>query len=305
MSDIHKPVGVYAPTVTCFRDDESMDEKGIRAYVRFLLDAGVHGLAPLGSAGEVIAMTVDERKQALEWILDEVNGQVPVYAGTGHYSTRATVELCRHAEKNGATGLMLIAPYLLRPPKSNLLDHFRRVREASPLPIMLYNVPLLSGVEITPPEIKQLADEGVLQAVKWSHVEVSRIHDTRMYCGPDFSVFVGIDVVGLEGLAAGANGYVGGLAMMVPFLLRKVFDTIYVDHDLVAAREQWARLLPLVHFEYRGLFTDNGEPHWLAVCREAAALCGISVGRPRLPLRPLKPELRQELKGLLSDLGVI
>jgi len=305
LNDIHKPVGVYAPTVTCFHDDETIDQKGIRAYVRFLLDSGVHGIAPLGSAGEVIAMTEDERKQALEWILEEVNGQVPVYAGTGHYSTRTTIDLSRHAERSGATGLMLMAPYLLRPPKSDVLDHFRRVREATPLPIMLYNVPLLTGVEVTPREIKQLADEGVLQAVKWSHVEVSRIHDTRMLCGPDFSVFVGIDVIGLEGLAAGANGYVGGLAMMVPSLLRKVFDTIHVDHDLVSAREQWARLLPLIQFEYRSLFTDNGEPHWLAVCREAAELCGIRVGRPRLPLRPLKPELREELRKLLADLGVI
>lgn len=103
---------------------------------------------------------------------------------------------------------------------------------------MLYNMPLLSGVEITPREIQELAEEGVLQAVKWSHVEVSRIHDTRMFCGAVFSVFVGVDVVGLEGLAAGANGYMGGLAMMVPSRLRKVFDTIDVEYDLVAAREQ-------------------------------------------------------------------
>lgn len=305
MNDTHQPVGIYAPTVTCFHEDESLNKQGIRAYVRYLLDSGVHGLAPLGSAGEVIAMTEDERKQALEWILEEVNGQVPVYAGTGHYSTRTTIELSRHAERSGATGLMLMAPYLLKPPKSDVLDHFRRVHEAVPLPIMLYNVPLLSGVEITPREIKQLAEEGVLRAVKWSHVEVTRIHDTRFYCGPDFSVFVGIDLIGLEGLAAGANGYVGGLPMMVPSLTRKVFDTVYVDHDLLAAREQWARLLPLIQFEYRSLFADNGEPHWLAVCREAAELRGIPVGRPRLPLRPLKPELREELKKLLAELGEI
>lgn len=305
VNERRKPVGIYAPTVTCFRDDEAMDEEGIRSYVRFLLDSGVHGIAPLGSAGEVIAMTESERKQALEWILEEVNGRVPVYAGTGHYSTRATIDLSLHAERSGATGLMLMAPYLLRPPKRDVLDHFRRVREATSLPIMLYNVPLLTGVELSPPEIKQLADEGVLQAVKWSHVEVSRIHDTRLLCGPDFSVFVGIDLVGFEGLAAGANGYVGGLAMMVPSLLRKVFDAIYVAHDLVGARDQWDRLLPLIQFEYRALFTANGEPHWLAVCREAAALRGIRVGRPRLPLSPLKPELREELRGLLSALGEI
>jgi 4-hydroxy-tetrahydrodipicolinate synthase len=194
MSEYAKPVGIYAPTITAFNADESLNEKGTRAFVRYLLDSGVHGLAPMGSAGEFFALTDEERIQAMEWILDEVNGQVPVYAGTGHYSTRTTIKLSRHALKNGANGILVMPPYLLRPPKQDLLDHFRRVREAVPLPLMIYDVPILCGVEITPQEILTLAQEDVIHSVKWSHVEVSRIHDTRLLCGPDFGVFVGIDL---------------------------------------------------------------------------------------------------------------
>lgn len=297
--------GVYAPTITAFNDDQSLNEMGTRAFVRFLVDSGVHGLAALGSAGEFFALSDEERMQALEWILDEVNGRVPVYAGTGHYSTRSTIKLSRHAQECGATGLMLIAPYLLRPPKEDILRHFRAVREAVPLPIMIYNVPILSGVEISPQEIALLAKEDVVHAVKWSHIEVSRIQDTRLLCGPDFPVLVGIDLIAMAGFAAGANGYIGGLPMIAPRLSREFFEHIYLRRDVTAAQAAWERLLPIVRFEYRALSTDTGQPHWLAVCREAALLRGIPIGPPRLPMRKLPVEFREELRGLLSELGEI
>ena len=303
MAGFTKPFGIYAPTVTAFNADESLSEKGTREYIRFLLSSNVHGLAPMGSAGEFIALTEKERMQVMEWTLAEVNGKVPVYAGTGHYSTRITIELSLHAKANGATGLMLIPPYLLRPPKRDVLDHFRKVREAVGLPIMVYNVPILAGVELTPAEIKQLAEEDVIHAVKWSHPEISRIQDTKLICRPNFAVFVGIDLVGFSGLAVGADGYIGGLAMMVPKLVRNLFGAFREKQDLNTARQLWDRLLPLVQFEYRGMFSETGQPHWLAVCREAAALRGIPVGPPRLPMRPLYADLRAELKRLLTELG--
>jgi 4-hydroxy-tetrahydrodipicolinate synthase len=303
MGNWPKATGVYAPTVTAFNPDESLNEDATRDFVRFLLRSGVHGLAPMGSAGEFIALTDQERMQVVEWVLEEAGGRVPVYVGTGHYSTRTTIELSRHALRSGASGLMIMPPYLLRPPKQDVLNHFRRIRDAVPLPIMVYNVPILAGVELTPEDIQLLAGEGVIQSVKWSHVEVSRIHDTKLLCGGDFTVFVGIDLVGLEGLAVGADGYIGGLAMMTPARTRQLFDAIFSQGDLKSARCCWNRLLPLVQFEYRALFKDDGQPHWLAVCREAAALRGIQVGPPRSPLQPLAPGLRAELQQLLHDLG--
>jgi 4-hydroxy-tetrahydrodipicolinate synthase len=305
MSKYAKPVGIYAPTITAFNADESLNEKGTRAFVRHLLDGGVHGLAPMGSAGEFFALTDEERMQVMEWILDEVNGQVPVYAGTGHYSTRTTIKLSQHAQKNGATGILIMPPYLLRPPKQDVLDHFRRICEAVPLPMMIYDVPILAGVEVTPDEIHKLAQEDVIHSVKWSHAEVSRIQDTQILCGPDFAVFVGIDIIAMAGLSLGADGYISGLPMMVPRLARKLFEELHDRRDLEAGRALWNKLLPLVRFEYRALTSDPGQPHWLAVCREAASLRGIPIGSSRMPLRPLSAELRAELKSLLQQLGEI
>ncbi len=163
--------GIFAPTVTAFNSDESLSPQGTRAFVRFLLEQGVDGLTPLGSAGEPVALSTAERMKALDAIVGEVGGRIPIYAGTSDYSTATTIELSLHAKSIGCDGLMLMAPYLLKPPKEDVLNHFRRVREKVGLPIMVYNVPVLTGIEITPEEIRMLAEEDVVHAVKWSHME--------------------------------------------------------------------------------------------------------------------------------------
>jgi 4-hydroxy-tetrahydrodipicolinate synthase len=249
-----------------------------------------------------VALTLEERKALLEAIVAENAGQVPIYAGTGEYGTETTIELSLHAKALGCDGLMLVAPFFLRPPKQDVLNHLRRVRQRVGLPIMVYNVPLLTGIEITPQEIKMLCDEDVVHAVKWSHLEVSRIHDTRLLCGPNFPIFAGIDVIAFEALAVGADGWISGIPMIVPALARKLHRLLTVDNNLTEARKLWYRVLPLINLEYRALGTDDGNPHWLAVCREAAALRGIPVGVSREPLSAVDAGVREELKSLLEGL---
>ncbi len=302
----HSPIrisGIFAPTITGYHADSSINLEATRKFVRFLLDQGVDGLAPLGSAGEPVALTPQERMRLLGAIVEENAGRVPIFAGTGDYSTASTIQLSLHAKSLGCDGVMLMPPFILRPPKRDVLDHFRRVREAVGLPIMVYDVPLLSGVEITPQEIHTLAEEDVVHAVKWSHLEVTRIHETRLLCGPDFPLFAGIDVIAFEAMAVGADGWISGLPMMVPALAVKLQRLLVCQKQLDAARELWYRLLPLIQLEYRSLGSDNGDPHWLAVCRESAALRGIPVGVSRAPLTPVRPAIRDELRAILIELG--
>ena len=295
--------GVFAPTVTAFNSDASLSVKGTRAFVRFLLDQGVDGLTPLGSAGEPVALSVAERMQALEAIVEEVAGRVPIYAGTSDYSTATTIELSQHARSIGCDGLMLMAPYLLRPPKQDVLNHFRRVREKVGLPIMVYNVPVLTGVEITPQEIQMLAAEGVVNSVKWSHLEISRVQDTRLLCGKDFAIFAGIDITAFSALALGADGWIGGMPMIAPALAVKMCQLLTHDKNLEEARALWLRILPIIRLEYRAMGTDDASPHWLSVCRESAALRGIPVGVSRAPLSPVDASVREELRAILAGLG--
>lgn len=295
--------GIFAPTVTAFRSDESLDTQGTRAFVRFLLEQGVHGLTPLGSAGEPVAMSVPERMRALDAIVEEVGGRVPIYAGTGDYSTATTIELSLHARAAGCEGLMLMAPFLLRPPKQDVLNHFRRVRDKVGLPIMVYNVPVLTGVELTPQDIQTLAAEDVVHAVKWSHMEIARVQDTRLLCGPGFAVFAGIDILAFAALALGADGWIGGMPMIAPALAVRLYELLHEEKDLEKARALWLELLPIIHLEYRAMGTMEASPHWLSVCRESALIRGIPVGVSRAPLTPVTADEREELRGILQRLG--
>lgn len=295
--------GIFAPTVTAFKNDESLDTQGTRAFVRFLLDQGVHGLTPLGSAGEPVAMSVHERMLALDAIAEEVNGQVPIYAGTGDYSTATTIELSLHARAAGCEGLMLMAPFLLKPPRQDVLNHFRRVRDKVGLPIMVYNVPVLTGIELTPQDIQMLAAEDVIHAVKWSHMEIARVQDTQLLCGPDVAVFAGIDILAFAALAVGADGWIGGMPMIAPALAVRLYKLLHDEKDLDKARALWKDLLPIIHLEYRAMGTSEASPHWLSVCRESAALRGIPVGASRAPLTPITPAESEELRVILERLG--
>ena len=298
-----RPRGVYSPTITAFRSDESLNLPGTRAFVQFLLASGVDGLVPLGSSGEPLALTMTERKAVLDAIVDEAGGQVPIIAGIVEYSTKAAIEFGLHARSLGCNGLMVMPPYGFRPPRRDVFDHFRDIRAAVGLPVMLYNVPGTSGIDLVPEEVQQLAEEGVIEAVKWSTAEVSRIRDTRLLCGPSFTVFVGNDLIAFEGLAVGADGWISCLPMIVPQCAVKLFRLLVTDANLSAAREFFYRLAPLIRLVFRASSSPNNDPHWLAVTRESALLRGIPVGESRKPLSRVSKEHSEQLKKILVGLG--
>jgi 4-hydroxy-tetrahydrodipicolinate synthase len=302
-SEAFCPRGVYSPTITAFENDETLSLSGTRAFVRFLLTQGVDGLVPLGSSGEPLALAMNERKAVLDAVVEETNGQVPIIAGIVEYSTRAAIELGSYARSSGCNGLMVMPPYGFHPPRRDVFDHFRRVREAVGLPVMLYNVPTTSGIDFTPEEVQQLAEEGVLQSVKWSTAEAGRIRDTKFLCGPSFTVFVGNDLIAFEGLAVGADGWISCLPMIAPSCAVRLFRLLVVEQNLRAARDFFYRLVPLIRLEFRALGSANNDPHWLAVTRESALLRGIPVGQSRKPLSRVSREYSDQLKQLLVALG--
>ena len=296
---------MYSPTITAFEKDESVSLSGTRAFVRFLLDQGVQGLVPLGSSGEPLALTMAERKAVLDAVMAEAGGKVPVMAGIVEYSTKAAIEFGQYAKSAGCNGLMVMPPYGFRPPRRDVFNHFRRVREALGLPVMLYNVPGTSGIDLTPEEIQLLAEEGVVQSVKWSTAEVSRIRDTKFLCGPSFTVFVGNDLIAFEGLAVGADGWISCLPMIVPSRAVKLYKLLAIEKNLSAARELFYPLVPLIRLVFRSSSLPNNDPHWLAVTRESVLLRGIPVGESRKPLSAISREHAEALRKLLVSLGEI
>src|SRR5215831_2001415 len=295
--------GVYSPTITAFESDESLSLSGTRAFVRFLLAQGVDGLVPLGSSGEPLALTMNERKAVLDAVIAEVADRVPILAGIVEYSTRSALEFGLYAKSAGCNGLMVMPPYGFRPPKRDVFDHFRRVRGEVGLPVMLYNVPGTSGIDLLPEEVQQLADEGIIQAVKWSTAEVSRVRDTKLLCGPSFTVFVGNDLIAFEGLAVGAHGWISCLPMIAPKCAVKLFRLLVEEQNLSAAREFFNSLVPLIRLEFRAASSPNNDPHWLAVTRESALLRGLPVGCSRKPLSRVSRVHSEQLKQILLGLG--
>ena len=246
---------------------------------------------------------MDERKSVLETIANEVAGQVPIYAGVVDYLTSDAIEFSRHAKAVGCAGLMLMTPYVMRPPKRDCFNHLRKVREAVGLPIMLYIVPVLSGTDFTAAEVHQLAEEDVIHSVKWSHPEFNRVPETKLLCGPSFPVFAGNDGIAFSALAAGADGWIGCLPIMTPRLAVELYKYLAEDKDLDAARKLWYRLMPLVRMEFSTIHTSDNDPHWLSMSRDSANLRGLPVGETRPPLTGLRHHDLEQLRKLMVDLG--
>ncbi|MEM3658554.1 MAG: dihydrodipicolinate synthase family protein [Candidatus Hadarchaeum sp.] len=297
--------GVIPPMITVFQKDETIDERRTRDHVNFLIKNGVHAIAPGGSTGEFIALDIEERKRLIELVIDEVNGRVPVYPGTAHYSTRRTIELSKFAERVGAQGVMVIPPYYLNPPKHDAINHFRALREAINIPIILYNNVWFAGYEFTPWEIAQLVEEGVLQGVKEAHGDPWKVHTLKHLCGDKLMVYYGHDVNGLEALLCGADGWLTGMVNLIPAAcvqLYKLSQQGFLDE----ARALWNKLIPLVNFIC--VNRKDNYPHFVQIFKDGLNLLGQDVGKPLKPLTPLKEEQKAYLASILKELvheGVI
>jgi len=294
--------GVVPPMITVFRPDGTIDEQGTRRHVRFLIDGGVDAISVGGSTGEFIALTLDERKRLTELVLDEVNGRIPVYPGTAHYSTKLTIELTKHAQQSGAEGVLIIPPYYLNPPKHDVYDHFRAVREATDISIILYNNLWFAGYEFDPWEVQMLCEEDVLHGIKCAHGDPWKVHTIRKLCQDKMTVYYGHDVNGLEALLVGADGWLTGLVNLVPRLCVNLFQTVRAG-NLESARKQWDALIPLVNFVC--VNRKGNYPHFVQIFKDGLKMRGQDVGNPVPPLSPLREEELGKLRSLLGELGLL
>ncbi|MCX7013777.1 MAG: dihydrodipicolinate synthase family protein [Candidatus Sumerlaeota bacterium] len=287
--------GVIPPSITVFNDDdESINEQKTREHVDWLILNGIDGIAPCGSTGEFIAMTPEERKRVVEMVIDQVDGRIPVYAGTGHYFTRLTMEFSRHAEQAGADGVMVILPYYMAVNKEAAMDHFRQLRKAISLPIIIYNNPWFAGYELAAPELAQLVDEGVVQSVKSAHGDPYRVHELKYLCGDRIQALYGHDYALLEAMLVGADGWLSGLPNVFPRLAKDLWIAAGIEKDIPKAKEAFSQLQPWIHYGMHG--KRNGSPHWLSIVKESLTILGRDVGRPRLPLQPLTSVERKDLE---------
>jgi len=270
--------GIFAALVSPMTDGEELDERRLAEMVEFLVgDAGIHGVIPLGSTGEYYALSAEERERVVRITLEVAAGRVPVVVGTNAGSTRDAIGFSRQAEQMGADGVMLAAPYYSLPTDDELFEHFRMIAESIGLPIMLYNYPGRTGVDMRPELIERLAQLDRIRYVKESSGEVNRMSEIIRRCGEQITVFCGCDTGALEAFVLGVTGWVGGVVNCLAREHVELYELAVVQGDFPAARRLYYRMLPvLTLMEQSGKYTQ--------FVKAACALAGQPVGPPRRPL---------------------
>lgn len=297
------PRGVVASSVTPFAKDGTPELGRVRAHIDWLIEEGVAGLSPLGSAGEFFAMESADRKRVLEATLEANGGRVPVMAGTHHYSTAITIDLSRHAEAAGADSLLIVPPYYARPTIRQTMDHYRRIAESVSIPIVLYHNAPSTGVDLLAEHLLKLHEEGAIAGVKMSNLMPDRMVQLLQVDDP-MRIYAGIDYVAFEGLAHGAHGWISALPSMTPRYAVQLYRTIAEQGDLVAAREQWRKLAPLMRFVFQDhVAHGTGMGHWASIMKATLNMIGPEVGWPLAPGNELDAASTARLREMLVDLG--
>lgn len=288
--------GSYTVMVTPFTADGSaVDEPGLRRFVDWQINEGTHGLIPLGSTGEFLSQTDAERCRVAEVVIDQAAGRVPVIVGTAAEWTDDVVRYSREAEALGADGVMIVPPFYASPTEDELFEHYRRVGDAISIPIMIYNNPYTSNVDVKPALVARLSEIGTVRYVKESSGDVTRVREIGRLCGERMTVFAGYHPY--ESYLLGAQGYVSVCANIVPAMSAELFTRTVEAGDTERGRELYHRLLPLLD--------AIGGDLYVAATKAALNLRGVPVGIPRAPRLPLPEAKVSGLKAVLADLGVL
>lgn len=294
--------GIFPAALTMFDKDNQLDEDATARHWDWLIGKQhVDGLVIAGTSGEFIAMESEERKRVFRLARDVVRGRVPVIYGSGHYSTKISIELSLEAEKCGADAIIVILPYFQKPSKPAVIEHYRRIRGSVNLPLMLYNNPHNSAcVDFSPTEIAKLADEDVFHMVKSTYGTVEPVHDLSYLLGDRIAIFYGSFIAGYEGLCAGAHGWISGILNVSAKAAKQLYEAVAINHDAALGLRIWKRILPLVH-----LYTHQqiGPVSDLAIYRSMLNLWGLEGGYSRDPFFPLSRDQIEDLRKILERTG--
>ena len=286
--------GIIPAVVVPFAEDGSIDVAALRANVTHLVDGGVHGLIVNGTMGEAGALSTEERGLVLSTVLDVAEGRVPVTAGVSAASTAASCAYAEQAREGGAHGVMCLPPLLYPGTTDELIGHYSAVADAAGLPLMAYNNPEASGQDVTPPVIAAIAGAvpGVV-AVKECSGDARRI--AALLGSTDLEILVGGDDWALEGFAAGATGWVSGVANVAPAECVELLELVSAGR-LPEARELYQRLLPLARLDMT--------PWLVQYFKGAMEAVGLAGGSCRPPRGPLGPEQQALLRKAVDALGL-
>lgn len=225
--------GVIPAVLSVFDEQEELDEKGTRELIRFLCSFDIGGLYLTGSTGEAFLMNSDERKRQVEIVMDEVAGRVPVVVHVGAMSTRASVELARHAEQAGAAGISSVPPFYFKFSEDQIFGYYRDIAEATSLPMVVYNIPLAGMMTVN--MIERLASLYNVKGVKYTGTALYEVTQIRDACKPGFHIYGGCDELGSSNIALGVDGIIGSFYNCIPDLYLRIWNAVKASDGQTAA----------------------------------------------------------------------
>jgi 4-hydroxy-tetrahydrodipicolinate synthase len=286
--------GVYVVTVTPFTPDGKVDHAGIEKNVDWLVKQGVHGLLPLGSTGEFASLEDSDKQAIVDRVMKTVAGRIPVVVGATAETTEKAIANARYAEKAGAAGVLVLPSYYYSPDQEELFNHYSRIAKAISLPVMIYNNPASSKVDILADTVARLAQVPGIQYIKESTGDIRRITDIRLKTKDKLTIFCGWEDMAYESFVMGADGWVCVLGNILPKECAELYNLVVVKKDLKAGWALYQRLLPLLRYlEYAGK-TQKALKYVL----DGMGLVGGSCSSPK---RALDPEDKTILDGLMAD----
>jgi 4-hydroxy-tetrahydrodipicolinate synthase len=287
--------GAIVAIVTPFKKGK-VDEASLRKLIEFQIRNGTDGIVPCGTTGESSTLSHEEHDKVIEIVIDAVNKRVPVIAGTGSNSTAEAIRLTRHAHKAGADGALMVAPYYNRPTQEGLYQHYKAVAEAVPIPIIIYNIPGRTGVNINPDTLARLARIKNIVGVKEASGSIKQMSDVISLCGPKFDVLSGDDLFTLPLMAMGGHGVISVISNVAPADMAGLVDAFDAG-DLKKAKA--------LHFKMTGLIDalfieTNPTP-----VKAALSLMKKISYEVRLPLYKLSDANYEKLKKVMIGYGLI
>jgi len=288
--------GVGTALVTPFSKSGDLDERAVRRLGRRQIDAGVHFLVPCGTTGENPTLTLAERIRIVETLADEAAGKTPVLAGAGGYDTKEIIHLADEMRKAGATGLLSVTPYYNKPTQEGLFQHFRAIADSTPLPVIVYNVPGRTGVNVETATLARLSAIPNIVGVKEASGNITQMADVCNAVPDDFLVLSGDDAITLPLMALGGRGIISVVSNEIPREMAQMVEAAERG-DFAAARAIHRRILPLMQINF---VESNPVP-----VKAAMAAMGLLEEVYRLPMCSPKPESREKILKVLKGLDLL
>jgi 4-hydroxy-tetrahydrodipicolinate synthase len=287
--------GVGTALITPFAKDGSLDESAVKRLAKRQIDGGVHFLSPCGTTGEAPTLTHRDKLRVVELVVEEANGRVPVLAGAGGYDTKEVIELARDMERVGVNGILSVTPYYNKPTPEGLYQHFKAIAEGTRLPIVLYNVPGRTGINMDVKTTVRLSQIPNIVGIK-APGDLPQVSEIIAATHEDFLVLSGDDPVAVAHMAVGGKGVVSVASNEAPAEMAQIVE-LCERGDYAAARKLHHWLLPLIQVNF---IESNPIP-----CKAAMAAMGLVEESYRLPMVPPSAAAREKIMSVLQQLKML